>query len=63
MLRSSDPQSILVARRYRERRTILTSDDEDELLVLVLLLGGILERVDKLATIGVFVPAVGIVSR
>ena len=45
------------------RRTVASSDDEDELLILVLLLRGVLQGVDKLATIGIFVPTRVIVSR
>ena len=42
--------------------TILASDDENILLIFVNLLGRIFQRVDNLATIGIFVPTTGIVS-
>ena len=44
------------------RHTILTSDDKDVLFILVLFLGRILQGVDELATIGIFVPARELVS-
>ena len=42
--------------------TILATDDENVLLILVNLLGRIFQRVDNLATIGIFVPTIGTVS-